>query len=268
MKTLPKAALVFVLIIIIALTLSIADIFYFPISHNRLDVVQRYIADQIDRDWDNYLNSIPPDQKKLVDYNKLLDQLNFVERKLVKRVFAIDPKDLGFKGPFFSKEPMSAEKLVLIPSKQFITGSEKYGTGVNFIPNYAYTDYEKMMQAMQNDLQKRLYVDSSYRSPGYQAKVFFERLAKNHDYSLTGVAREVAPPGYSEHNNKNIAIDFINQDGINGLRKGQTAEDFEKLPEFTWMAKNADEFNFYLSYPRDNGFGMEYEPWHWHWEQK
>ena len=76
-------------------------------------------------------------------------------------------------------------------------------------------------------------------------------------------------PGYSEHGNPvNHAIDFTNENGINGFSDNQTAGDFESLPEFDWLMKNANQFNFYLSYPENNPYGVAFEPWHWHWEKK
>ena len=76
-------------------------------------------------------------------------------------------------------------------------------------------------------------------------------------------------PGYSEHGNPvNNAIDFTNEVGINGFSGNQTAKHFELLTEFEWKLKNANQFNFYLSYPKNNPYGVAFEPWHWHWENK
>ena len=32
---------------------------------------------------------------------------------------------------------------------------------------------------------------------------------------------------------------------------------------FKWLEKNASQFGFYLSYPKNNIKGIKYEPWHW-----
>jgi len=266
MKALRKKILTGVLIILLLSVLAMSDIIYFPISYNKLDFIQRYTVDQINQRWDSYLSSIPEEKEKTVGYDTLLNQLNIIEKSFVSRVFAINPKTLGFKGPYFSKDPI--EKLVSIPAKVFLVVDENYDTGVNYMPNEVYQDYEKMMQAMEQDLGKRLYVDSAYRSPGYQAKIFFEYLATENGYSLSEVAKWVAMPGFSEHGYKNTAVDFINDVGISGEGKNQVPEDFERLPEFQWLVANAAKFNFYLTYPRDNQFGVNYEPWHWHWEKK
>jgi D-alanyl-D-alanine carboxypeptidase len=128
-------------------------------------------------------------------------------------------------------------------------------------------DYLQMMAGMERDLGKRLYIDSGYRSPGRQAYLFIKYLVTNHNYSLQETARWVALPGYSEHGSpERTALDFINADGINGENPGQTAADFENLPEYQWLVQNARRFHFFLSYPRDNPWGVTFEPWHWHWE--
>jgi len=40
-------------------------------------------------------------------------------------------------------------------------------------------------------------------------------------------------------------------------------EDFENTDVFSWLKKNAQKFDFSLSYPRDNANNIIYEPWHW-----
>lgn len=266
MKNLKEKISLLTLFLVLLLVLAVSDIIYFPISSNKLDFVQRYTVDQINKDWENYEKSIPKEEAKIVTYETFLNQFNFLEKRFIERVFTMSPKDLGFKGPFFSKEPV--EKLVSIPAQKFWVAEEEYDTGVNYMPENVFTDYEKMMQAMERDFGKRLYVDSAYRSSGYQAAIFFYYLGRENNYSLKENAGWVAMPGYSEHGYKNTAVDFINQDGISGEGKNQVPEDFEELAEYKWLTRNASKYNFYLTYPPGNPFGVNYEPWHWHWEQK
>ena len=40
-------------------------------------------------------------------------------------------------------------------------------------------------------------------------------------------------------------------------------EEFERTPAFNWLNRRAKEFGFHLTYPRNNRFGVIYEPWHW-----
>lgn len=134
-----------------------------------------------------------------------------------------------------------------------------------YLPRPVLEAYERMMQAMQANLGKRLLVESGYRSPAYQLYLFLFYLPK-HDHSIVETNRFVALPGYSEHGNPaRQAIDFINEAGINGE---DHPEDFEALPEYAWLQEHAREFGFALSYPRDNPYHTAFEPWHWHFESQ
>ena len=254
------------LLVVLFFVLAVSDIVYFPISHERLDFIQRFMVRQINKSWGEYSESMPKEKIKIVSYENFLNQFNFLERRFVERVFAIDPNELGFKGPYFSKK--TVDDLVLIPQKTFEMPDGPYETGINYMPSYIYADYEKMMEAMEKDLGRRLFIDSAYRSPGYQGAIFFYYLGEENNYSLKENAGWVAMPGYSEHGSENTALDFINQDGISGEGKDQTAETFEQLPEYDWLMKNASKYNFYLTYPRNNPYGVNYESWHCHWEKK
>ena len=50
---------------------------------------------------------------------------------------------------------------------------------------------------------------------------------------------------------------------ISNYNQYQLNEDFEDSIEFQWLEKNASQFGFYLSYPKNNIKGIKYEPWHW-----
>jgi zinc D-Ala-D-Ala carboxypeptidase len=192
-----------------------------------------------------------------------MNQLNLFERNFAERIFDIDPKEIGFKGPRCSRE--KPEKLVKIESMN--VGEKE--TGIQYCPEHSYNDYILMMVKMKKDIGKRLFIDSGYRSPGKQAYLFFYYLTTSSEYSLKENAKWIAMPGYSEHGNPfNNAIDFTSENGINGFDDNQSASNFEALSEFNWLTQNAKQFNFYLSYPKNNLFGVAYEPWHWHWERK
>jgi D-alanyl-D-alanine carboxypeptidase len=64
------------------------------------------------------------------------------------------------------------------------------------------------------------------------------------------------PPGCSEHHSGR-AVD-VGTPGCEPL-----SETFENTDAFQWLRRRADEFEFRLSYPRDNPAGYQYEPWHW-----
>ncbi len=230
---------------------------------NKLNFVQNSVALSIARRFEQKINSLPKDERVIVDYDSLMNSLNFIQRNFAERIFAIKPAKLGFKGPFYSLE--KATDLIKIPSHKLGSGRE---TGVQFCPEHSYKDYLKMVHQMKKDIGKTLFIDSGYRSPGRQAYLFFHYLPGN-NFSLTQNAKWIAMPGYSQHGDPvDNAIDFTNAEGINGFSDGQTAKDFANLPEYAWMLKNANKYNFYLSYPENNKWGVEFEPWHWHWEKK
>lgn len=256
-----KKLLLILAIAVTSLIIYVAYQFYAEINLDRLNFLHRWSAKSVFETWDNYLENIPKDRRSIVDYDTLMNQLNFYERDFAERIFKINPKGLGFKGPFYSKEKPG--KLVKVESVK--VGDRE--TGIQYCPEQSYADYLLMIEQMKKDIGKILYIDSGYRSPGRQAYLVFYYLTSSSDYSLKENAKWIAMPGYSEHGNPiNNAIDFTSENGINGFSDGQSSKDFEALPEFEWLMKNANKFNFYLSYPRDNKFGVAFEPWHWHWE--
>ena len=232
----------------------------------RLNPLQRYVVAAAVAKWEKQVAAPSGEKQTLVGYHYLMNRLNFIEKIVVQRIFAINPGELGFKGPFHTLE--QPENLVKVPPRTYKLKGQEKSTGSQYCPAASYNDYLRMMEHMRRDLGRELFVNSGYRSPGMQAYLFLYYLAKTHHYSLQETARAVAFPGYSEHGDPvNNALDFINSDGISGEEPGQTAEDFERLPEYQWLLKHAQEYNFYLSYPRGNQLGVSFEPWHWHWEK-
>ena len=222
-----------ILIIGLAVTAFFIYCFYLfqsPINLDELNFIHRAAAKSVFESWDKYLTSIPKDKSAIVDFDTLMNQLNFYERNFAERVFTINPIEIGFKGPKYSKG--KPEKLVRIESVK--VGDRE--TGIQYCPEHSYNDYLLMMEKMKIDIGKQLFIDSGYRSPGKQAYLFFYYLTTSSEYSLKENAKWIAMPGYSEHGNPiNNAIDFTSENGINGFSDNQTAKDFEALPEFDWL---------------------------------
>ena len=97
---------------------------------------------------------------------------------------------------------------------------------------------------------------SAFRSIEFQAALIRGKLAKG--LPIAEILRLNAPPGYSEHHSGR-AVDV--GDGATPALD----EAFEATPAFAWLVAQAARFGFRLSYPRDNGEGYRYEPWHWCW---
>lgn len=209
--------------------------------------------------WETWV----PDRKKdgtapLMNFDQLYQGLGPEEKAFLEKVRTLKPGGKLDSGsvPFESIARQSFEKDGQIKT-----------VDVQYLPRWTYEAYQSMMGAMQRDLGKRLLIESGYRSPAYQLYTFIFYLPK-HRFNLKETNRWVALPGHSEHGDPDRqAVDFINQQGINGDDEGQSAETFEKLPEFLWLTRHAKEFGFELSYPRSVKDAV-YEPWHWRFVRK
>jgi len=101
-----------------------------------------------------------------------------------------------------------------------------------------------------------LQVVSAFRPVGYQVAIIKRKLDSGQ--CIEDILKVSAAPGYSEHHSGR-ALD-ITSPGFALLE-----EAFETSPAFSWLLENAQQFDFALSYPRDNPNGVAYEPWHWCW---
>lgn len=99
-----------------------------------------------------------------------------------------------------------------------------------------------------------LFLISAFRSLQYQQDLIARKLEKGR--SIAQILRVNAAPGFSEHHTGR-AIDIGTDEATILL------EEFENTNAFQWLKENAQQFSFYLSYPRDNAAGIDYEPWHW-----
>ncbi len=95
---------------------------------------------------------------------------------------------------------------------------------------------------------------SGFRSVDYQARLIRKKI--NAGQTIDDILRVNAAPGHSEHHTGR-AIDVATP----GSRP--LTEDFETTPAFAWLTREAGRFGFTMTYPRDNPWGISYEPWHW-----
>lgn len=171
----------------------------------------------------------------------------------------IDPSGFGFKGPFLSHEA-DPSGLVKISGQKYIFEGEEKEIAPQYLSKDVYGALNKMNNAIVNDIDRKLLVDSGYRSSAYQAIVFLWYL-DFFKYDLRKTFGRVALPGYSEHGClKRQAIDFLT---IDGKPSENNPYDFVETIEYKWLKKRAKDFGFAESYPKDNVWGVVYEPWHW-----
>jgi len=99
-----------------------------------------------------------------------------------------------------------------------------------------------------------LFIVSGFRSIERQADIVRRKLMGG--AAIEEILAVSAPPGYSEHHSGR-AVDIATP----GSPLLEIV--FEETPAFHWLAKHANGFGFYLSFPRGNASGYQYEPWHW-----
>ncbi len=99
-----------------------------------------------------------------------------------------------------------------------------------------------------------LLIVSGFRSYDYQAALIRKKI--NAGQSIAEILEVNAAPGHSEHHTGR-AVDIATP----GSRP--LTEEFEDSAAFGWLGENAYRFDFAMSYPRDNPWGIIYEPWHW-----
>ncbi len=230
----------------------------FVIFSRKWDKLSEKDQSTLDRTLAHWETWVPARKKDstapLITFEELYKGLDSEAQGFLDRVRKIKPS----KKDFDKSIPLKR-----IAGQKILRHGQSETLDTQYLPSKVYEAYEQMMAAMKQDLGKRLWVDSGYRSPAYQLYTFLYYMPKHHD-SLSETRKWVALPGHSEHGDSNRqAIDFISEGGINGDSDfEQTAEDFERLREYKWLKQNAQKFGFKLSFPRGN-WTTTFEPWHW-----
>ncbi len=250
-----------VMLMLVSLTTEASELFNFD-----------HLPDRDIQQVRNLLKKLEPliqerEKKKnlsTLTFPELYAPLDQDEKKFLKKFQALKGKKLNVKIPF-REIATGQEKLVTITGQKVKIKNEEKELPPQFLPEEVSLHYNDMMSAMKKDIGKRLYVESGYRSSAYQLYLFIFYL-QNHAYSIRETVKFVALPGYSEHGSPNHqAIDFINEEGINGE---DHPEEFEILEEYRWLNANAARFGFVLSYPKNAPNGITFEPWHWRYEKR
>ena len=112
----------------------------------------------------------------------------------------------------------------------------------------------RAMVAAADQVGIQLLIVSGFRGVEYQAGLIRKKLEAGQ--AIEEILRVNAAPGFSEHHTGR-AVDIATP----GSRP--LTEEFEDTDAFRWLTSRAIEFGFSLTYPRDNPWGIAYEPWHW-----
>ena len=133
-------------------------------------------------------------------------------------------------------------------------GQDVFGREQAMAPQAANAWFAMRDDAAADDI--ALLVVSAYRALAYQAGIIQGKLDKGQ--TIEDILKVSAAPGYSEpHSGR--ALDLTTP-GFEPLE-----EEFENSPAFAWLTENAARHGFRMSVPRNNPFGVAYEPWHWCW---
>jgi len=199
-----------------------------------------------------------------LSFEELYAPLNETDRAFVSQFQHFDPIKAGIQ----TKWQGIADgriKLKAVQNQTIQKAGKPFVIPTQYVPPRVFRAYARMMDGMQKELGKRLYIESAYRSSAYQLYLFLFYL-QNHDYSVRETAHWNAFPGYSEHGNpKRQALDFINEEAVNGE---EDPESFAVLPEYAWLLTHAPSYGFELSFPKTDAEGIGFEPWHWRYVGK
>ena len=144
------------------------------------------------------------------------------------------------------------QALCFQPNELVETEPDYYGRPQR-LTKKTFNAWSKMKESAAND-NVVFFLVSAFRDPQYQHDLIARKIEKG--ISLQEILRVNAAPGFSEHHTGR-AVDIGTQDCE------VLEEVFEKTAAFKWLQKNAENFGFSMSYPRDNTAGFAYEPWHW-----
>ncbi len=226
-----------------------------------LSPAQIKIKDQIVEKMSSFIQSQPEGKWVLTPYNDLIRSLNFRERIFVQSIFRRNPKKFGFDGPYYGggTEP----ELVPMEGQRYFIGSDSFEISPQYVPRKVYQDLRAMLDHIKGDLGRSLLILSGWRSDGYQASLFLKQM-KHYGNSITATLKAASFPGYSEHASpRRPAVDFLTEDAVAG--SGSAGPALTTRAEYYWLLQWAGRYNFYLSYPREDG-RHQFEPGHWHWE--
>lgn len=198
----------------------------------------------------------------LISFNYLHKILNSEEQKLLDKILTVNPKEYGKNYTEFYGIKPPPQNLVAIKNQKYSIGKKVKIVKTQFLPEPVFEAFLRLNKSMNEEIGRIINVASGYRSPAYQAIILFNWLYKCR-WDMKKTLRRVTLPGCSEHGYPpRQAVDFGPVKGITDIRN------FYKTKEYKWLLKNARKFGFYLSYPAGNKFGVDFEPWHWHYKSQ
>ena len=126
-------------------------------------------------------------------------------------------------------------------------------------PAFLDQDVADVFNQMMSDAKAQgvnLIIISGFRTIADQEKLFTRQVQRRG--SQQAAAKLSAPAGFSEHHT-GYAMDI----GDGNSPKTDLKFEFENTAAYQWLAVNAHNYGFELSFPRNNPQGVSFEPWHW-----
>jgi|GEM_PF-418993 len=151
-----------------------------------------------------------------------------------------------WRGNMIPAPPIAPAEFKQIPVEHTKDGSRLYVT------REAHTALLKLFAKAKID-GIHLRVESGYRSPDYQRRIFLRKFKEGRTFD--DVIRYVAPPGYSQHA-LGTCVDFA---------PGNWR--FANKKDYTWLRSNAAQFGFTETYPQKNKYNYPWESWHWNYSR-
>lgn len=231
----------------------------------------RHMNDQIGSFDESVLKTFPVTFESLeeqgiltptVTLARLRPLLSTGQQAVFDRVMNLKPRDYGVNTPYAGDlEPVPAD-LVKVSGQQYTQHGERRTLADKFVPRHIFDAYARMNEEfMAGHPDRKLLIQSCYRSPAYQVVVFIDWLINGYHGDIAKTIRHASPPNYSQHTiASKAAIDFKN---VDGSPSSDHPEDFGETVEYAWLRRHGGEFGFYESWPEHNEFGMRAEPWHW-----
>jgi hypothetical protein len=214
-----------------------------------------------------------------------LDDLNrFVEPTIwqaIQKIRQLNPTEYGFKGDRLGFQDVPANMVAIEPEGYFDDAMTWHKpTKPRYLPKQVHEALLPMQAAFakfaarqpkfvpptpnEHGPQTRsLIVLSGYRSPAMQLLTLL-RWLNAHEFDVAKTLNQVAMPEYSQHcSATNTSIDFVT---IDGKPFENDLDGFALTVEYDWLTKNANQFGFVESYPKNNTSGIRWESWHWQYK--
>jgi hypothetical protein len=197
-----------------------------------------------------------------VTLDRLRAWLSPAQQALVEQVINLKPRDYGVGTPYAGELEAVPADLVKVGGQRYEEHGEQKTLEDKFVPRPIFAAYVRLNEAFMAEYEDRkLLIQSCYRSPAYQVAVFISWLINMYGGDIAKTIRHASPPNYSQHTiASKAAIDFKNVDGSPSY---DDPEDFRDTVEYAWLRRHGHEFSFYESWTAGNEFGMRAEPWHW-----